>query len=142
MSESSEQAPSKAESRSTLSDEEISRRLGEKTSSWDKTSDAPARVEPTPEQLAGMGSRLDDGKLHPKKGVPDWAYAFKVGEKYNINGFVCRVAGHYVDDVSEEPIGFVLIPEERTAAYMKRMERQAKSDEVAARRKGIKAVKK
>lgn len=140
MNESNESPPPSPVFPSTLSDEEITRRLDARKSAWD---DEP-RVEPSAEQLAATPSPFapEDGKLHPKKGAPDWAYAFHVGQVLNLNGWVVRVAGHYVDDVSEEPIGFVLIPQERTAAYVKRLKREARNEEIEKRRRGMKAVKK
>lgn len=100
------------------------------------------RVDPTPAQLDRIDDKLDHGGgPKPGKPVPDWAFAFQVGQQLNINGYVCRVAGHYVDDVSEEAIGFVLIPEERTAAYIKRAKAAERNRQIDERRKSFKGVK-
>lgn len=101
------------------------------------------RAEPTPAQLDHIDSPLDPPENGPKAGrpTPDWAFAFQVGTRFNINGFVCNVAGHYVDDVTEEPIGFVLIPIERTAAFVKREKEKHRNAQIESRRKAMKGVK-
>ncbi len=109
---------------------------------FERDDEREKRVEPTPAQLDRIDDKLDHGGgPKPGKPVPDWAFAFQVGTQLNINGFVCRVAGHYVDDVSEEAIGFVLIPEERTAKFLKREREKERNAQIDKRRKAMKGVK-
>lgn len=113
----------------------------ERSTAWDDAT----RAEPTPAQLDRVDAPEIIGTEGPKhqagNPVPDWAFAFQVGTRLNLNGYVCRIAGHYVDDVSEEPIGFVLIPEEHTAAFVKREREKYRNEQIGQRRKAMKAVK-